>query len=264
METLNIIKIGGNLVRNPELLDNCIRQITAIPEKVCVVHGGGKLLDELAAKLNIPQQMQEGRRITSAETRDLALMVYSGLISKQLVSAFRSHGKSAIGLSGADGLCIPASRRPAKDTDYGFVGDVIPSEINTALIRSLLAQDQIPVFSSVTMSHQGELYNTNADTIASALAAALSAQYRTRLIYCFEKPGVLLDPADPASVISVISETDFRQLKTEGVISNGMIPKLENAFRALSSGVSEIIITGESAILDATQSQPQHGTRITA
>jgi acetylglutamate kinase len=263
-EKLYIVKIGGNIISQPQALQNCIRQIAAIKGKKIVVHGGGKLVDELAGKLGIAQQKIDGRRITSAETRDLALMVYAGLSNKKIVAQLNAKGLNALGLTGADNSSIVAERRKPIPVDYGFVGDIDASGINAEFIHSLLEEDILPVFCSITMTKEGELLNTNADTIASVLAVALSDKYDVSLVYCFEKPGVLRDINDDSSLIKNINKAEFALLKASQIVNGGMLPKLQNAFEAIEKGVTEVIITKEDKIQDAVEGIKHTGTRLIA
>ena len=187
-------------------------------------------------------KMHNGRRITDEETLKLVTMVYAGLINKQIVASLQKIGCNALGLSGADGDSVPATRRPANPIDWGFVGDVDPHKINTSLLTSLLGRGITPVFCAITHDSNGSLLNTNADTMASSIAIALSQEYSTRLVYCFEKDGVLSDPDDNDSVIPLITKKSYQQLLDEKKVVGGMIPKLDNAFAALENGVREVVI----------------------
>lgn len=244
MESLTVLKIGGNVIDNPPVLDAVLRDFAAWREPRILVHGGGKIADRLMKKLGIAPKMVEGRRITDRETLDIVAMVYAGLINKNMVAVLQHHACNAIGLTGADANAIPARKRPVRDVDYGFVGDVMPEYISADVLGTLLRTGLIPVMAPITHDGAGSLLNTNADTIASSVAIAMAKTFRVQLIFCFEKKGVLRDPdADnDHSVIDFIDEALFRQYKDEGVITAGMIPKLDNAFAALHSGVSEVRI----------------------
>lgn len=242
MSQLTILKIGGNIIDVPYLLEKFISDFVKIEGPKILIHGGGKLASELSAKMGIETKMHEGRRITDYETLKLVTMVYAGLINKQIVAGFQKDGCNAIGLSGADANIIPATRRAPQPIDFGYVGDVNPQMINDRFLFSLLSMGITPVICAITHDGNGSLLNTNADTIASSIAIAMSKHYSTKLIYCFEKNGVLLDPDDDNSVISIITYDHFQKLKKEGIISKGMIPKLDNAFTAISNGVSEVEI----------------------
>ncbi|MBR2298503.1 MAG: acetylglutamate kinase [Bacteroidales bacterium] len=242
MSQLTILKIGGNIIDVPYLLEKFISDFVKIEGPKILIHGGGKLASELSAKMGIETKMHEGRRITDYETLKLVTMVYAGLINKEIVAGFQKDGCNAIGLSGADANIIPATRRAPQPIDFGYVGDVNPQMINDRFLFSLLSMGITPVICAITHDGNGSLLNTNADTIASSIAIAMSKHYSTKLVYCFEKNGVLLDPDDDDSVISLITYDHFQNLKKEGIISKGMIPKLDNAFKAISNGVSEVEI----------------------
>lgn len=242
MSQLTILKIGGNIIDVPYLLEKFISDFVKIEGPKILIHGGGKLASELSAKMGIETKMHEGRRITDYETLKLVTMVYAGLINKEIVAGFQKDGCNAIGLSGADANIIPATRRAPQPIDFGYVGDVNPQMINDRFLFSLLSMGITPVICAITHDGNGSLLNTNADTIASSIAIAMSKHYCTKLVYCFEKNGVLLDPDDDDSVISLITYDHFQNLKKEGIISKGMIPKLDNAFKAISNGVSEVEI----------------------
>ena len=245
-QRLVVIKIGGNIVDDEEKLASFLEDFAAIDAKKILVHGGGKLATKLAAQLSIPQQMVEGRRITDAETLKIVTMVYAGLINKNIVSQLQAAGCNAVGLSGADGNAIRAHKRIAKELDYGFAGDV--DEVNTSLFRSLLEQSLSPVLAPITHNGNGQLLNTNADTIAQETAKALSAFYDVHLFYSFEKSGVLLDAEDEDSVIAIIDKNKYAELKEKGLVFAGMLPKLDNAFAALRSGVKRVVIGKAEAL----------------
>jgi len=260
LQTLTVLKIGGNVVDNPSLLTEVLKGFSTWGGYKCLVHGGGKIANVYLNKLGIEPHMIEGRRVTDAPTLEVVTMVYAGLINKQLVGLLQSMGCNAIGLSGADAAVIPAKKRPSDPIDYGFAGDVILSDIPGYTIKSWLEDNLTPVFCPLTFDKQsGGLLNTNADTIASSVALTMSSFFRVRLVYCFEKNGVLLDPDQENSVIPTLNAADFLQYKNEGVISAGMIPKLENAFTAIAKGVSEVCICGPSAF---RKENPIQGTLI--
>jgi len=239
-ETLYIIKVGGNIIDDAARLDSFLSAFSQIGGRKLLVHGGGKLATKLAADLNIPQQMVEGRRITDAATLNIVTMVYAGLINKQIVAALNAKGTPAIGLTGADAACILAHKRVHATIDYGFVGDV--DSVNAKMLTNLLDQDLSVVIAPITQDASGQLLNTNADTIAQELAKELARHYETTLIYSFEKKGVLRDINDENSAIPVITREIFEQLKAEDAIFAGMIPKLENALKAVEMGVRKVII----------------------
>lgn len=242
MRKLTVIKIGGNIIDNPDQLNNFLNNFSAINGSKILIHGGGKIATKLASDLGIKATLIDGRRVTDKETLDIVTMVYAGLINKNVVAALQSYGNNAIGLSGADGNCIKAIKRPVKTVDYGWVGDLLENSVNSESLIAFLNADFIPVFSAITHDGQGQLLNTNADTIASSIAVALSSHFETSLIYCFEKKGVLRDVNDDSSVVSEIKEKDFIPLQQDGTITDGMIPKLHNAFDAINKGVKEVLI----------------------
>jgi acetylglutamate kinase len=237
---LTIIKIGGNIIDDDYKLSTFLKDFSQIEGDKILVHGGGKLATRIAEAMGIQQQMINGRRITDAETLKIVTMVYAGYINKNIVAQLQSIGCNAIGLSGADGNVILAHKRTGSSTDYGFAGDV--DSINTELLQLLLHEHFTIVLSPITHDQKGQLLNTNADTIAQETAKALSTLYKVNLVYAFEKPGVMLDVADETSTISSLKHDYYQQLKSEQKIFAGMIPKLDNAFAALSSGVHKVII----------------------
>jgi acetylglutamate kinase len=240
METLYVIKIGGNIIDDDALLSVFLKKFALIKSKKILVHGGGKLATRLAEKLGIPQQLMDGRRITDAETLKIVTMVYAGYINKNIVAELQSLQCNAIGICGADGNSILAHKRRKADIDYGFAGDI--DKVNSDWLEQLLENDLSPVMSSITHDGKNQLLNTNADTIAQEIAKALSQSYSVNLIYGFEKSGVLLDVEDETSVIPVLQPEYFRELKDSKKIFAGMIPKLDNAFAAISQGVKQVII----------------------
>jgi len=258
MDKLDIIKIGGNIIDNEKKLSSFLRSFSSLDNKKILVHGGGKLATKLAEQLKIPQQVVEGRRITDAETLKVVTMVYAGYINKNIVAQLQANNCNALGLCGADGDAILAHKRQHAVMDYGFVGDI--DVINTTLISQLLDHNFSLVFAPITHDQQGQLLNTNADTIAQELAKTLSDIYEVRLVYSFEKNGVLLDVNDPSSVVKKINPEVYRDLRSKEKIFAGMIPKLDNAFSALNSGVKEVII-GNAEELSSLMNG-QSGTRI--
>jgi acetylglutamate kinase len=240
MAKLYIIKIGGTIIDDEQKLSSFLAAFASIDGYKILVHGGGKLATRLAEQLHIPQQVVEGRRITDAETLKIVTMVYAGYINKNIVAKLQANNCNAIGLSGADGDSILAHKRTHPVMDYGFVGDV--DTINAGLISSLLQQNLAPVFAPITHDQQGQLLNTNADTIAQELAKGLSGDYEVTLVYSFEKEGVLLDVNDDGSVIPAINPARYKELRAKDRINSGMVPKLDNAFAALNSGVSKVVI----------------------
>jgi acetylglutamate kinase len=263
-----IIKIGGNVLDNPERLQRFLIDFAALPGPKLLVHGGGKIASSIGLQLGIQPQYVEGRRLTDADTLKLVTMVYAGLINKNVVAQLQALDCNAIGMTGADANAIPATKRPVTTVDYGSAGDVAgPETINAAAILALLQAGLTPVFAPLTHDGKGSLLNTNADTIASVLATALARHGEVKLMYCFEKKGVLADADDDASVIAQIDQHRYSALKAEGVVKDGMIPKLDNAFAALEQGVKAVLI-GEAEALPTlvsatgftgTTIQLQHG-----
>lgn len=260
MSRLLIIKIGGNIIDHPEGLSRFLEKFASLRGNKILVHGGGKIATRIAAELGVEAKLVEGRRVTDEAMLRVVTMVYAGLTNKQLVASLQAQGCNAIGLSGADGNGIQTVKRPVREVDYGFVGDILPDSVDIHTVATLIEGGLIPVFSAITHDGKGQLLNTNADTIASALAVALSAMYETSLVYCFEKKGVLLDVNDENSAIPEIRIGEFEELKVSGVVADGMIPKLHNAFDAISKGVSEVCI-GHADDLHLLQ-QKQFGTRM--
>lgn len=240
METVYVVKIGGNVIDDAQKLKAFLDVFATITKPKILVHGGGKLATAMAAQLGIEQQLVDGRRITDAETLKVVTMVYAGYINKNIVAHLQANGADAMGISGADGNIIKAHKRENAGLDYGFVGDV--DSVNEKRLLFLLQQGITPVVCPITHDGSGQLLNTNADTIAQEIAKALSKVYSVQLIYSFEKRGVLLNAADESTVIKSINPTYYQQLKEEGKIFAGMIPKLDNAFAALQHGVQKVII----------------------
>lgn len=240
MKTIKIIKIGGNVIDNPILLNKFLQDFTAITEPKILIHGGGKLATDLANKLNIPQTLIEGRRITDSKTLDVAVMVYSGLINKNIVAKLQVLDCNAIGFCGADGNLVKSKKRIHETIDFGQVGDVVDVNINQ--FEKIIELGFIPILSAITHDGKGNLLNTNADTMASKIAIAMSGLYEVDLIYCFEKNGVLLDVNDDNSILNSINEKEYKRLKEEKIIFEGMIPKLDNAFEAIENGVQTVKI----------------------
>ena len=271
---IKIIKIGGNVVDNPVLLREFVKDFAALPGMKVLVHGGGVMASQMQKAMGMVPQMIEGRRVTDEETLRVVTMVYAGWCSKNITVLLQAEGCNAIGLSGADGNAIKASKRPpvhveslGTDVDYGYVGDVTAESVNAGFIYSLLERGIVPVFNAINHDGCGNLLNTNADTIASSVAVAMANyKYRTprevccrceecthcsddgrlthttELIYCFEKDGVLYDKDDDSSVIPEIDKVRFAELKSEGIVADGMIPKLTNSFKAIDSGVARVVI----------------------
>ena len=243
---LKIIKIGGNIIDDDHNLASFLTDFARLEGPKILVHGGGKSATKLSEKLGIPTQMIEGRRITSTENLTVVTMVYAGLINKKITARLQGNNCNAIGLSGADANCIQANLRETTPIDFGWVGDI--SKVNTSTIQLFLTNGLTPVFCAIGHDGNGQLLNTNADTVAAEIAKAMSNEYETELIYCFEKNGVLKDINDPNSVIARINKKDYQELKKTRVIAEGMIPKIDNCFHALENGVSKVII-GNAGLL---------------
>ena len=240
MQNLLVIKIGGNIIDDQEALEHFLSQFAAIDQPKILVHGGGKLATEMATTLNIPQQMVEGRRITDGATLKVVTMVYAGFINKNIVAKLQAKACNAIGLTGADANIILAKKRAVKNIDYGFAGDVV--DVNNDVLKTLLERNCTPILAPITHDGNGQLLNTNADTIASEIAKAMSHFYNVQLIYCFDKKGVLEDINDDNSVIKIINKENFPALKADKIIHTGMIPKIENALAAVDVGVQSVCI----------------------
>lgn len=259
MEQLLIIKIGGNVIDQPEALAAFLDEYVRIESKKILIHGGGKIATDISRALGIESQMIDGRRITSAETLRVVTMVYGGLINKMIVSGLQARGCHAIGLTGADANTILARKREDKKIDYGYVGDV--EGVNVSPLIQFLDTGLSPVFAPLTHDGKGTMLNTNADTIAAALANAVCTHYHTRLIYCFDKKGVLAS-SDEDDVIPRLTLAQYHDLKAKGVISKGMLPKLEQAFAALHSGVAAVVLCHASQVRLAMVGDPAAGTQL--
>ena len=245
-EKLTVIKVGGKIVEEEATLNQLLADFSAIEGYKVLVHGGGRSATKLATQLGIESQMVNGRRITDAETLKVVTMVYGGLVNKNIVAGLQAKGVNAMGLTGADMNVIRSVKRPVKDVDYGFVGDV--EQVNAELLGNLIRQGVVPVMAPLTHDGQGCMLNTNADTIAGETAKALAQLFDVTLVYCFEKKGVLCNADDDDSVIPVITPELFKEYVDKGIIQGGMIPKLENSFSAIEAGVSQVVITLASAI----------------
>ncbi|HOX83060.1 MAG TPA: acetylglutamate kinase [Chryseolinea sp.] len=261
MNKLFIIKIGGNVLDNPTQLDLFVKNFSSISEMKILIHGGGKIATKIGEQLGIESNYLNGRRITDAATLDLVTMVYGGLVNKQIVAQLQQMNCNALGVTGADGNMIKATKRPVKDVDYGYVGDVKPENVNADLLAVLLNQNITPVFAPLTHA-DGRMLNTNADTISSVLAVALSKHFDVRLIFCFEKKGVLKDVNNLDSVIRHLPKELYTELLTKQVFADGILPKLENAYAAIQAGVKEVLI-GEAGDLVKNTGQETEGTLIT-
>jgi acetylglutamate kinase len=246
-EMLHILKIGGNVLSNDLVLASVLNAFSKKEGRKIIVHGGGKKATILAEKLGIPSVFVDGRRITDADALEIAVMTYAGWYNKKIVAHCHSIGLSALGLSGADANAILSVKRPVKEVDFGWVGD--PVKVNVETLTHFMNIDLTLVFCAVTHDGQGQLLNTNADTIASTLATAFSSTYSVNLTYCLELPGVLEDVADPRTVIPSLNRSAFIEGREKGYFHAGMIPKLENAFNAIENGVTKVVICGPDSFL---------------
>jgi acetylglutamate kinase len=247
---VTLIKIGGNIIDNPTELSQFLSDFSKIEGYKVLVHGGGKSATKMAESIGLVPQMIDGRRITDAAMLDVVVMIYAGQINKNIVAQLQANNTNAMGFSGADGNLIQSDKRNHPTINYGFVGDV--KKVNTQLLQTLLSNGIVPVFCAITHDGKGQLLNTNADTIASELAIALSEVFEVILNYCFEKPGVLYDAEDDSSVIENINQELYSKLKAEKAIHSGMIPKLDNCFNSLSKGVQKIKIGHHRMLQDKT------------
>ena len=262
MDKLFVIKIGGNVLDNDSALESFLRDFASVGERKILIHGGGKIATRLGEKLGIESKYINGRRITDAPTLDLVTMVYGGLVNKKIVSALQNLKCNALGVTGADGNLIRATKRPVREIDYGFVGDITADGVNRKLLTTLLDETIVPVFAPLTYA-DGVMLNTNADTIASVLSVALSSRFDVRLIYCFEKKGVLENIENPLSVIHHLTKRSYEELLEKKAFADGILPKLENAFGAIHAGVKEVLI-GDAADLLLNTGATTEGTLITA
>lgn len=253
-QKLTVVKVGGAILEDAESLSGFLDRFVALPGLKILVHGGGRAATRMAAKLGIESKMVEGRRITDAETLEIVTMVYGGLVNKNTVAALQARDCNAAGFTGADLNLVKASKRPVADIDYGFVGDI--TAVQSGEFANLLQLGITPVVAPLTHDGKGQFLNTNADTMASAIAIALSSLYEVTLIFCFEKPGVLLIPDDDTSVIPQLSAGLYQSYKEQKIIHSGMIPKLDNSFAALRQGVKQVVITSAATL------NPETGTRI--
>ena len=262
---LTLVKVGGAIVEDADSLSFLLDKFARIKGRKVLVHGGGRSATRIAERLGLPQQMVAGRRVTDAATLRVVTMVYAGLVNKNIVAQLQARGINALGLTGADMNVISSHRRPPKQVrmddgsietvDYGFVGDI--DQVNADLLADLIAKGVVPVMCPIGHDAQGNLLNTNADTIAAEVAKALARNFEVTLVYCFEKRGVLRDADDDDSVIPCITQADFPALVEQGIVSGGMLPKLENAFDAIRAGVHEVVITRADAL-----DHPSEGTRL--
>jgi acetylglutamate kinase len=251
-EKLFVIKVGGNVIDDSSKLDSFLTDFSQIKNKKILVHGGGKIATAIGEKLGITSTYVDGRRITNDETIDLVTMVYGGLVNKQIVAKLQSLECNAIGITGADANLLPAKKRPVKEIDYGWVGDIRAENIESANWKLFLENGLTPVLAPLTHDSSGHILNTNADTIASVIAVVLSAVYQTKLVFCFEKNGVLENVNDEDSVVGKLTFNDYLCLKKSGKLFAGILPKIDNAFDAINKGVSQVIIGNSSQISSLT------------
>ena len=249
---IKVVKIGGNVIDSEEALSSFVSDFASIEGPKVLVHGGGKLATRLAERLDIPTTMIDGRRVTDSDTLDVVTMVYAGLVNKRIVAMLQSLGCNAIGLSGADGGAVMATRRAANPIDFGFVGDISVEGVDAAFIRNLTEQGTVPVFCSIMHDGKGQLLNCNADSVASAVAVGLATECDTELLFCFEKRGVMRDVDNDTSVIANINREGYKTLLAEGVVNKGMIPKIDGAFRALECGVKVVTIKHSAELADSS------------
>lgn len=250
MERLTVIKVGGAVVEDPQALAGLLKEFADVEGLKVLVHGGGREATKVAAQLGVETKMVDGRRITDADMLRVVTMVYGGLVNKNIVAALQASGINALGLTGADLGCMLADKRPVKTVDYGFVGDM--RKVDTSILADLISRGVVPVMAPLSFDGKGSLLNTNADTIASSVAVALSERFDVTLVYCFEKKGVLSNPDDDDSVIPVITKDSFESLVADGTVAGGMIPKLQNALDAVGGGVREVRITRADSLLGGT------------
>ncbi|GAB4171367.1 MAG: acetylglutamate kinase [Calditrichia bacterium] len=238
MKTYRVIKIGGHIINDGPLLHKFLRKISQLNEPFVLVHGGGKIASDISRRMGLEPMLINGRRITNAQTLQITVMAYAGWINKDIVAYLQSLGKNAIGVSGVDGNIITACQRTVSHVNYGFVGDIV--KVNPEPIIHLMDIGYIPVIAPITHDLNGQLLNTNADTVASAVAVALAGSGKTELLYCFDRKGVLTNQSNNDTLVPVLSEKEFARFKNENVIAGGMIPKLETALEALRNGVSMV------------------------
>lgn len=265
--SLFVIKIGGNIIDSPQALQSFLKDFAAVPGHKILIHGGGKIATKIGDQLGVSSQYVNGRRITDDDTIDIVTMVYGGLVNKKIVAQLQALNCNAIGLTGADANIIPATKRPVKlingaPVDFGWVGDIDNEKLIINNLKLIMDAGFTPVFAPLTHDGEGHILNTNADTIASVLAVGLSQFYNVRLIYCFEKKGVLEDVTDDHSVIRNINKEKYRQLLDENKLFEGILPKIDNAFAAIDAGVNEVLI-GDAEDLIRNTTNSTEGTLIT-
>lgn len=246
---VNVVKIGGNIVDSPEALNSFLNDFASMPGPKVIIHGGGKEATRLSKALGIETCMIDGRRVTDRPTLDIVTMVYAGLINKRIVAMLQARGCNAIGLSGADGNMIRATRRPPEPVDFGFVGDLDTAGINVSLLSQLISDGQTPVICAICHDGNGLLLNCNADSVAGNVVRSLAKVMPASITFCFEKPGVLADPDDDNSVIPIITGSMFAEMRNSGAVAKGMIPKLQNALSCCADGVGRVRICDAAALL---------------
>jgi acetylglutamate kinase len=260
MEELVVVKIGGQVINDPEKLDGALSGFSALGGHKILVHGGGKIANEILELLGVEKQVVDGRRITSLESLKIVQMVYAGLVNKNIVAKLQHLNCRSLGLSGADVNCILAEKRPVGQIDYGFVGDI--TEVNSSVLKTFIEQGLTPVICSLTHDGKGQILNTNADTIATEISIAMTKNFKVSLIYCFEQSGVLTSMENQQSVITELHPGYYQRLKAAGKIKEGMIPKLDNAFRALGHGVSGVYITHYNSLHNLSNLDAMTATKI--
>ncbi len=259
-EELFIIKIGGNVIDDDQALCSFLKDFSSIKAKKILVHGGGKIATSIGDKLGIQSKYIDGRRITDDKTIDLVTMVYGGLVNKKIVASLQSLKCFSIGLTGADANLMPAKKRAVEEIDYGWAGDLDADDINTDTWQMFLDNGLVPVLAPLTHDSHGHILNTNADTMAAVLSVSLSKRYEVKLIYCFEKNGVLENVNDDTSIITQLDENIYQQLKENKKLNAGILPKIDNAFDAVNNGVQTVIIGNSSNVSQLIKGES--GTKI--
>ncbi|MBQ3690016.1 MAG: acetylglutamate kinase [Bacteroidales bacterium] len=248
MEEIFIVKIGGKVIDNEDARNEFLSKLAKIGKNIILVHGGGKVANQVLSSMGIEPKMVNGRRITDAETLKVVTMVYTGLINKTITAKLNSLSRKSVGLSGVDGVLLDAVKRPVKDIDYGFAGDIEAQGVNTDLLLNLVKNGYTPVIATIAADKNAQLLNINADTVASTIAAGLAKKANVNLFFCFEKKGVLMNAEDDNSVIKLLNSENYPELSKKGIFSEGMIPKLENAFKTINQGVKKVIIGNSNDI----------------
>ncbi|MFO8000779.1 MAG: acetylglutamate kinase [Marinilabilia sp.] len=254
-QQLTIVKVGGKVLEDPASLQSFLDDFSVLPGAKLLVHGGGRSATSMADRMGVETKMVDGRRITSSDMLEVVTMVYGGLVNKKVVAELQARDINALGLTGADLDLVRARKRTGTEIDYGFVGDV--DEVHPKVLLNLVKQGVVPVVAPLSHDGKGQLLNTNADTMASSLAVAVAGTFDTKLVFCFDKPGVLINPDDDNSVIPFLNRELFNMYREEGIIGEGMIPKLDNGFDSLQQGVLEVVITNVEGL-----SIPGRGTTL--